>query len=322
MQTRICPSCGNANYISAIKCAVCGGNFKSSSPKVYFKRILIITLVLSIGLGAAYLILYKSIRPSRKPVEKVIYKKETENIPAKSLPDENINTDIKVDKTNMALIPAGDFVLGSTSSDSDKDERTKRNVYLDDYYIDKYEVSVGDYKKCVEAGVCKKTDSEKCAWDNDKIPANCVNWQNALKYCNWVGKTLPTEAQWEKAARAGRNLSDYCFGSTKKLLQYYAWYKDTDDTKMPRERGLKLPNKFGLYDVHGNVWEWTKDWYGDDYSEYQEKNPTGPEDGEYKVVRGGSFLSSDRECRSSNREYRKPKQADITQGFRCAFSAK
>ena len=141
--------------------------------------------------------------------------------------------------------------------------------------------------------------------------ATYVSWDDAGAYCEKLSEAedktyrLPTEAEWEYACRAGTT-TRWSFGNDEKALGDYAWYyKNADNAgeKYAHQVGLKKPNAFGMYDMHGNVWEWCHDYYGEDYYQQSpEKDPTGPTSGSSRVLRGGSWSSSTRHSRSANRD--------------------
>jgi formylglycine-generating enzyme required for sulfatase activity len=127
---------------------------------------------------------------------------------------------------------------------------------------------------------------------------------------------LPTEAEWEYAAKAGSD-DDYSFGNNEKSLATYAWFGNLGYKGNSHEVGLKQPNAWGLYDMHGNVWEWVQDWYdGTYYSKSPEKNPAGPESGKYRVYRGGSWVGKAFNLRSSVRFSALPSTRTHDVGFR------
>jgi len=181
------------------------------------------------------------------------------------------------------LIPAGDFQMGSTIYG---DEKPIHTVHLDAYYIDKYEVTLAQYDTfCGATGGTKPSDN---GWGRDTRPALVMAWDDARAYCAWAGKRLPTEAEWERACRAGTD-TVYSFGNDPSLLDKYAWYGSNSDGKT-HPVGEKAPNAFGLYDMYGNVWEWCADWYDAGYYAVSPlNNPQGPASGSFRVVRGGAW---------------------------------
>ncbi len=151
-------------------------------------------------------------------------------------------------------------------------------------------------------------------------PVVRVNWDDAQAYCRYHDKRLPTEAEWEKAARGGSNGS-YAFGDDEELLEEYAWYAINADKRL-HPVGKKKPNAYGLYDMHGNVLEWTADWLDKKYySNSPKKNPQGPEKGKYRVVRGGSVYLSASLLRAAHRMKGRQVTRYSGRGFRCAVSA-
>jgi len=217
---------------------------------------------------------------------------------------------VYVDTANMVLIPAGEFLMGS---DKCEVEKPPHKVYLDAYYIDKYEVTNGAYKVFLDAGYnnsaywtiagweWKKNNNvtKPSYWNNPtfgynatnrlKLPVVGVSWYEAYAYANWAGKRLPTEAEWEKACRAG-STGKYCFGNNQSKLGDYAWYYWNLNGKRTRPVGQKKPNAWSIYDMHGNVLEWCADWYDDNYYKNSpNKNPQGPDSGKCHVARGGAW---------------------------------
>ena len=220
---------------------------------------------------------------------------------------------------NMVLIPAGEFTMGSDSGESD--EKPPHRVYLDAYWIDKYEVTFDQYDKFCEAtGRSKPSDS---GWGRGNRPVINVSWNDAVSYAKWAGKRLPTEAEWEKACRAG-STSKYCYGNSESMLGDYAWYSSNSGSKT-HPVGQKKPNAWGIYDMHGNVWEWCSDWYDSGYYKVAAgfqpaKNPKGPNSGSVRVLRGGSWCGYAISCRSSIRGRSSPDYRNYFGGFRCAAS--
>jgi formylglycine-generating enzyme required for sulfatase activity len=214
---------------------------------------------------------------------------------------------------DMVYVPAGEFLMGSDSGGTY--EKPVHKVYLDAYYIDKYEVTFEQYDKFCEATGRTKPDDNR--WGRGNMPVINVSWSDAVAYANWAGKRLPTEAEWEKACRAG-STTKYCFGDEAADLVYYAWYYNNSENET-HPVGQQRPNNWGIYDMHGNVWEWCSDWYdGNYYKNSPEKNPTGPAAGTYRVLRGGSWLIYVNYCRSAVRCGGDPYGRDNYGGFRCA----
>jgi len=219
----------------------------------------------------------------------------------------------------MVLIPAGEFMMGSPWREGDADEKLQHKVYLDAYYIDKCEVTVGQYRKYCEATGRSMPKAPVWGWI-DSHPMVNVCWEDASAYARYYGKRLPTEAEWEKACRAGSE-TRYCYGDDESRLGQYAWYTSNSGNGT-HPIGEKKPNAWGLYDMHGNVWEWCSDWYeGDYYSNSPIRNPLGPNTGSYRVLRGGSWFITPVSCRSAGRDWYGPTVRIGDGGFRCAASA-
>jgi len=244
------------------------------------------------------------------------------------------------DGMTLLYVPAGEFAMGS--EDGEANERPVHKVSLDAFWIDQTEVTNKLYKACVSAGVCKPPSSNHSALQQsncyggsciypfdyygdtkyDDYPVIYVNWNQAKAYCSWVGRDLPTEAQWEKAAR-GTDGRIYPWGNYEPngtLLNYNSIVGDT--TKVGSYPGGKSP--YGAYDLAGNVWEWVNDWYsGSYYQVTPEANPLGPDSGDGHVLRGRSLGSyGGYSVRASYRYWLYPtdsSKGDV--GFRCAFSA-
>lgn len=220
----------------------------------------------------------------------------------------------------MVLVPAGKFTRGSNLAD---DEKPIRKIYLNAFYMDKYEVTVGEYAKYLTV-----TDMEEPPdWDtmnqpqHQRRPVVNVSWEDAVNYCKWAGKRLPTEAEWEKAAR-GANGGIYPWGNEAptRLHANYGrsdWNEHMALSPVGSFEAGKSP--YGIYDLAGNAWEWVFDWYEHDfYKKSPEKNPIGPARGDEKVVRGGSWLYVSEFLRSAHRFNAHPSNRHFGYGFRCA----
>lgn len=227
---------------------------------------------------------------------------------------------LKPAETPMVLVPAGEFTMGSTMAD---DEKPVHRVDLDAFYMDKYHVTVGQYAKYLEA-----TDKEAPPeWEimnqprHQKRPVVNVNWFDAATYCKWAGKRLPTEAEWEKAAR-GTDGRLYPWGNEAPTRLHANFGKKQWANHMalvPVGMFEMGKSPYGIYDMAGNAWEWVNDWYDHDYyKKSPTKNPQGPKMGKSKVVRGGNWLYVQEFLRSSFRFNAEPSGRQFGYGFRCA----
>jgi len=251
---------------------------------------------------------------------------------APSTPQQTVSTataDLSLYKTivgddgrEMVEIPEGPFKMGSNNGDYD--EAPEHQVYLATFYIDKYEVTQAEYDRFVKA--TKRGKPFVPVFDDDiskilkpELAAMGMSWSDAAAYCQWAGKRLPTEAEWEKAAK-GEGNRQYPWGDT--LTPMHANLDGEEDGY----KYLAPPGKFeagrspyGLYDMAGNVAEWVHDTYDDKYySKSPYRDPKGPEDGQNKVIRGGSWRESPNGARVSKRFQAKLWRTDATIGFRCA----
>lgn len=219
----------------------------------------------------------------------------------------------------MVYVPAGEFSMGS--DDGYDDERPVHTVFLDAYWFDQTEVTNAMYKKCVDSGSCAMP-SDTYHFNNSLYadhPVVYVNWNMAKSYCLWAGRQLPSEAQWEKAAR-GNDGRTYPWGNetpTCSLANYSGC--EGDSTKVGSYETSKSP--FGALDMAGNVWDWVADWWGDNYynSQNQWSNPSGPEVGVYRSLRGGSWDDNTDSLRSALRNGITPSSTFYLVGFRCSL---
>ena len=226
------------------------------------------------------------------------------------------------DGSILIYIPAGAFTMGSPSGEGDNDEHPQHKVYLDGYYIGKYEVTNSQYKKfCDVTGHKYPPDPGFSGMSNYFInypdyPVVEVDWNDAVAYCRWAGLRLPTEAEWEKAARGGE---DYKYAGSNNPDEV-AWY-DNNSGGHTHPVGQKEPNGYGSYDMSGNVWEWCSDWYNSGYySNSPYRNPKGPDSGTGRVNRGGSWSRYAWYIRCANRYGYTPVRRPDDLGFRVARS--
>jgi formylglycine-generating enzyme required for sulfatase activity/predicted Ser/Thr protein kinase len=260
------------------------------------------------------------------------------------------------DGMEMIFVPAGDFTMGSSDGDLDAglagctdcdralfaNEQPRHTVYLDAFWIDRTEVTNAQYRLCVEAGACRSPIP--CRWgeptyaDASKAdhPVVCVTWHAAKTYCAWAGARLPTEAEWEKAAR-GTDGRTYPWGNDfacdkGNALDMVAGGGDPAATSGPPCDGYartapvaSFPagaSPFGVLDMAGNAWEWVADWYGEAYyGSPPARNPLGPARGSHRVLRGGSWASNRYWLRATVRIGFPPVDNDDGSGFRCCETA-
>jgi serine/threonine-protein kinase len=227
-----------------------------------------------------------------------------------------------VDGARLIFIPAGEFTMGSNYEER---EQPVHRVNLSAYWMDQYEVTNKLYAKCVNAGVCS-LPSVKDHYDDPAYanhPVVFVDWKAAQTYCEWAGRRLPTEAEWEKAAR-GTDERTYPWGVGLGCprANYDADYCKMDGTTLVGSYP-KGASPYGLLDMAGNVWEWVSDWYSDSYTSFFDAsfNPMGPQSGEHRVLRGGSWISDRNYLRTTDRWRNLPEFKSDFIGFRCAMSA-
>ena len=223
----------------------------------------------------------------------------------------------------MLYVPAGEFMMGLTAADTEAfaDEKPPHPVYLDAFWIDRTEVTKAQYQRCVEAGVCAAPSCSGTGKGDH--PVVCVRWQDASKYCAWAGRRLPTEAEWEKAAR-GTDGGKYPWGNDAPDCNR-ANYLGKDGGCVGATTAVDShpsgASAYGALDMAGNVWEWVADWYNEKYyANSPAKNPQGPDTGDGRVLRGGSWLGDQRNVRAAVRNWYFPDAGDDRFGFRCARS--
>jgi len=224
----------------------------------------------------------------------------------------------------MVLVPAGEFTMGDSAGQADERPHA---VSVSALYVDRYPVTQEFYQKVMAANPSKRKGA--------KSPVEQMRWTEAATFCNrcseldgltpcydlktWecnfaaAGYRLPTEAEWEYACRAG-STARYCYGDDPGALPQYAWFKPHSGGT-PKPVGQKAPNRWGLYDMHGNVWEWCNDFYGENYySESPKENPRGPRTGTKRVLRGGAWDCTAEKCRAACRSKETPAFPDACFG--------
>jgi formylglycine-generating enzyme required for sulfatase activity len=240
-------------------------------------------------------------------------------------------------KIDMVTVPAGEYLMGCNDLidiDCEDHERPGHKVTVSDFMIDRTELTVANYDLCVKAGECLSPDpNEGCNYGipgRDMYPVNCITWQHADRYCKWVGKRLPTEAEWEKAAR-GEDSFKYPWGNTPPAdCDRAVMYTEIDGGGVngcgrgelwPVGSKPKGKSPYGCEDMAGNAGEWVSDWYSADYFAQSSKtDPKGPANGTEKVIKSGAYVDAASRVRASFRHHTSPNDPADYASFRCAFS--
>ena len=253
--------------------------------------------------------------------------------------------------SGTVTIPGGSFKMGCDKELEKKcpnDAKPPHEVALSSYVIDKFEVTVELFEKCIQENICNNDDPEKphyrtsedlfdCNIGNDSRknhPVNCVTWFGAKAYCEWLGKRLPTEAEWEYAAKSGQNRI-YPWGDTPATCENTVMFDEEESPIVSCGKRFTFPigskpegvSAQGVYDLSGHVAEHTNDWYEENFYSTEEasqkdtQGPAEPEENKYKVIRGGSFIYGNDHAKSSFRGSTEPNKPDIDFGFRCVSPA-
>lgn len=250
------------------------------------------------------------------------------------MPEENKNRFV------MVRIPAGEFVMGSRQGQGETDEFPPHTVMVDEFIIGRFPVTAAQWARFLnDAGNPNEEYFESSSETTvvlvrgkyhprqncSDYPANGVTWNGAMSFCDWMTQKtkhrfrLPTEAEWEKAARGGLEGARFPWGNESPLglAHYNLVWSDPRHTLCPV--GSYPPNPYGLYDMAGLVWEWCSDWYGRNwYHDSPHQNPTGPESGQMKILRGGSWGGLDVQVRCGIRVGEFPNISESRVGFRIA----
>ena len=239
---------------------------------------------------------------------------------------------------NMVLVRGGMFWMGNKNGQYD--EKPVHQVYISSFYIDKYEVTTQEFCQFlnekgnkIEGGarwvdiddedspVVFEQNRFKPKPGKAKHPMIEITWYAAHAYAKWAGKRLPTEAEWEYAAKGGQHSRGYRYSGSNNPIEV-AWF-DANANGRTHPVGQLKPNELGIYDMSGNVWEWCSDWYHSDYyGNSVKQNPKGPTEMlDYKLLRGGAWVSVAQQLRTTIRDYAYPYNAYYLNGFRCAKDA-
>jgi formylglycine-generating enzyme required for sulfatase activity len=282
--------------------------------------------------------------PTKTPMSVVVTATPEEPI-ATPAPVAGVTMMWEKDESEMVYVPAGEFLMGFSESDveairaispeaefSVEGEKPQHKVFLNAFYIDKYEVTNARYQKCVKAGACNEPSDTTYYGKADYVqhPVVYVSWYGANAYCRWAGKRLPSEAEWEKAAR-GDEERTWPWGNTfdenrvnfcdKNCPEWWKHVSVDDGYALTAPVGSypEGSSLYGALDMAGNVWEWVADWYDPNYySQSPYRNPPGPDSGSEKIVRGGSWLNGFTDIRAGYRYELAPTHQGKDLGFRCA----
>ena len=247
--------------------------------------------------------------------------------PAKAQAPKEITNSIGM---KLVLIPKGTFMMGSPESEEGrKENETQHEVTIGKvYYLGVYEVTQAQYEKVMGKNP-SYFQGAVVGNENADLPVEMVSWDDAVEFCKKLSELpdekkagrvyrLPTEAEWEYACRAGSKTA-YSFDDEEGLLPEYGWF-NRNSSRRTHTVGLLEPNAWGLYDMHGNVWEWCSDRHGE-YPKGAVSDPTGPKEGSNRVYRGGCWGSEAAYCRSANRGRLDPSYRSSLGGFRLALSS-
>jgi formylglycine-generating enzyme required for sulfatase activity len=222
------------------------------------------------------------------------------------------------DGTALVYIPAGEFWMGSPDGEGKEDEHPRRKVWLDGYYIGECEVTQAQFRRfCQE----NKRDLPEQNVQGDDLPVVGVTWEDAAAYCKWAGLRLPSEAEWEKAARGGTSTVFWWGDVGLHTMANFSGISPPDIWDEVSPAGSLPPNQYGLHDTAGNVWEWVNDFYDPGYyARGPARNPPGPASGDSRVLRGGSWDGPADYMRPARRAFDVRDYFSSLLGFRCARS--
>ncbi|MFC2028788.1 SUMF1/EgtB/PvdO family nonheme iron enzyme [Chloroflexota bacterium] len=348
-ETIICPHCSSENQAGASFCASCGNSLADAPAQVSDSvppaqqpdtkprswiwivgviAICLVCLVLTVVLyftGDSIIARVSNLFATATPTPTNTPTPTPTFTPTPTLGIGSTNIRVK-DGMLELYVPTGSFLMGSESGDSD--ESPVHQVTLDAFWIDQTEVTVRMYRECVDAGVCPEPQNTSSAthsnffYNNafDNYPVIEVTWYNAVDYCAWVGARLPTEAEWEKAARGDQQLK-YPWGNTSPTNQHANFGDNLGDVDVVGSYPMGA-SPYGALDMAGNAYEWVSDFYSSSYyDESPSYNPTGPSSGSRHTLRSASFNTSSSTIRAANRGSYPPGTTGDDDGFRCARDA-
>jgi formylglycine-generating enzyme required for sulfatase activity len=224
----------------------------------------------------------------------------------------------------QVFVPNGEFLMGIEKVHKFSDS-PEHKVYLDAFWMDQVEVTNAMYLKCIHAGGCSDPVTDNIyynKWVYRNYPMIYIVWDQAQEYCQWAGRRLPTEAEWEKAAR-GVNGNSYPWGNEPPNARLANYDETLILEAVPSYRYPLGASSYGVLNMAGNVREWVADWFDENYYTYSPySNPTGPATGKKRSLRGGSYVENLREIAVYVRYSHQPESAGLNRGFRCAQSAK
>ena len=257
-------------------------------------------------------------KPKAKPKAKPAPRRNSTHHSSSTSSTVSLSAELNKLINNMVYVSGGTFTMGGTSeqsNDAESDEKPTHSVTLSSYYICKYEVTQALWRAVM--------GNNPSYFKGDNLPVECVSWNDCQTFINrlnsYTGRNfrLPTEAEWEFAARGGNYSRHYKYSGSN-YIGDVAWYDDNSGNRT-HPVGTKQANELGLYDMSGNVWEWCSDWYGS-YSSYSQSDPTGPNSGSNRVRRGGSWYGNAGICRSSYRYFITPGASYDILGLRLVLS--